>query len=77
MTAGNDYCSLANVNVCVQAGIEPLLTLKTREHRDPLFSRLALGVPTPKPQDIDTNAFSRMAHRLTSLQKITQRSCLS
>ena len=60
LLADNGYCSQANVVVCLEAGIEPLLAMKREHHNTPLLERFAPDAPAPETSD----PMARMAHRL-------------
>src|SRR5215207_2255548 len=58
--AETGYCSEANVQACVAAGIDPLIAMGRQPHHPPLAERFT---PDPPPPDTPT-PFEAMAHRL-------------
>lgn len=60
LIADNGYCSQANVQVCVDAGIEPLLAIKRESHHLSVMQRFAPDAPEPQTAD----PLVRMAHQL-------------
>ena len=60
LLADNGYCSQANVALCVEAGIEPLLAMKREQHNTPLLERFAPDAPEPETSD----PMAKMAHLL-------------
>ena len=49
--ADNGYGSQANVVVCREAGIEPLLAMKREQHDMPLLERFVPDAPAPETSD--------------------------
>lgn len=60
LLADNGYCSQANVALCVEAGIVPLLAMKREQHNTPLLERFAPDAPAPETSD----PMAKMAHLL-------------
>lgn len=60
LLADTGYFSAANVTVCVDAGIEPLIAMKRDEHHSPLLDRWT----EPPPLAEGADAVARMAHKL-------------
>ena len=60
LLADTGYFSAANVNACLDAGIEPLIAMKREEHHAPVLARFT----EPPPLCVDANAVTRMAHQL-------------
>ena len=69
------YLSQANVESCVEAGIEPLIALGRETHHWPLDERLSEPPPAP-PANAD--ALTKMQHTLATLEgrsRYAQRKC--
>lgn len=62
LIADNGFFSLANVNACNEAEIEPLLALKRESHHTPVLERFATNLPPPQTSD----PVEQMAHRLST-----------
>lgn len=60
LIADNGYFSEANVNACVQAGVQPLLAMGRQAHHLPVLERFASDAPEPE----QASALQRMAHCL-------------
>lgn len=61
--APDGFCSQANVQACVQAGIAPLLAMKRESHHEPLMARFAPDSPdTPQT----TDPLANMTHKLST-----------
>jgi hypothetical protein len=60
LIADNGYCSQANAQACLDAGIAPLLAIKRESHHMPVLERFAADMPAPET----TDPFTRMAHQL-------------
>ena len=60
LLADNGYFSVANVDACAAAGIDPLIAMGREPHHPSLAERLA---PAPPPPDAPT-PLKTMAHRL-------------
>jgi transposase len=60
LLADTGYFSAANVNACIDAGIEPLIAMKRDEHHPPLLDRWT----EPPPLAEDADAVATMAHQL-------------
>src|SRR5829696_8681288 len=60
LLADTGYCSEANVQACVAAGIDPLLAMGRQPHHPPLAERFA---PDPPPPEQPT-PLAAIAHRL-------------
>ncbi len=75
LLADTGYCSEANVESCVAAGIEPLFAMGRETHHWPLAQRLREPPPAP-PADAD--AITRMKHTLSTpdgRSRYAQRKC--
>jgi transposase len=60
LCADTGYFSAANVNACVEAGIEPLIAMGREAHYPGLLARFT----EPAPLAEEADALARMAHRL-------------
>jgi transposase len=60
LLADNGYFSDANVNACVEAGIDPLIATGRQPHHQPLAERFA---PAP-PEPVDPTPVEAMAYKL-------------
>lgn len=60
LCADTGFFSAANVNACVEAGIEPLIAMGREAHYPGLLARFT----EPAPLAEDADALGRMAHRL-------------
>lgn len=60
LLADTGYFSAANVNACVDNGIEPLIAMKRDAHHLPVMERFT----EPAPLADDADAVAQMAHRL-------------
>jgi transposase len=60
LLADTGYFSAANVNACVNNGIEPLIAMKREAHHLPVLERFT----EPAPLAEDADAVAKMAHRL-------------
>jgi transposase len=60
LLADTGYFSAANVNACVNNGIEPLIAMKREAHHLPVLERFT----EPAPLAEDAGAVAKMAHRL-------------
>lgn len=60
LLADTGYFSAANVNACLDAGIEPLIAVKRDEHNSPVLARWT----EPPPLADDADMVTRMAHKL-------------
>jgi hypothetical protein len=58
--ADTGYFSAANVNACLDAGIEPLRAIERDEHNLPVLARWT----EPPPLADDADSVTRMAHKL-------------
>ena len=75
LLADTGYCSEANVESCVEAGIEPLFAMGRETHHWPLEQRLSEPPPAP-PADAD--AITKMKHTLATpagRSRYAQRKC--
>ena len=64
LLADNGYFSDANVNACVEAGIDPLIATGRQSHHQPLAARFA---PAP-PEPVDPTPVEAMAYKLKTPQ---------
>jgi transposase len=64
LLADNGYFSDANVNACVEAGIDPLIATGRQSHHQPLAERFA---PAP-PEPVDPTPVEAMAYKLKTPQ---------
>lgn len=62
LLADTGYFSQANVEACVQAGLEPLIAVSREAHHLELEQRLS----TPPPLPAEADALARMKHTLSS-----------
>ena len=60
LLADTGYFSMANVETCATAGIEPLIAMGRQPHHPPLQERFATAPPAPE----NPTAVAAMAHRL-------------
>jgi len=61
LLADSGYFSRANVEVCLKAGMQPLLAMKREPHHRSVFARFAPDRPSPSSDD----PVEGMAHRLS------------
>ena len=60
LLADTGYFSEANVNACLDAGIEPLIAMKRDPHHPPLLNRWT----EPEALSAEADVVTQMAHRL-------------
>jgi hypothetical protein len=63
LIADTGYCSESNVNACVDAGIEPLLSVARQDHHPHWRGRFT----EPAPIAADATPMQAMAHRLSTI----------